>query len=86
MISASFKKQNFDNKCLEDVPKRFTIININHIGVIYSQYPFGDTLSKKPASYRNQPTNLQCKSNDWFLYDTSPYQRCLCTGPSFKEF
>ena len=38
---------------------------INHIGVIYSQYPFGDTLSKKPASYRNRPTNLQCKSTDW---------------------
>ena len=27
---------------------------INHIGVIYSQYPFGDTLSKKPASCPNQ--------------------------------
>ena len=25
---------------------------INHIGVIYSQYPFGDTCSKKPAPYR----------------------------------
>ena len=55
---------------------------INHIGVIYSQYPFGDTLSKKPVSYRNQPTNLQCKSSDWFLCDTSPHQTYLCTGPS----
>ena len=54
---------------------------INHIGVIYSLYPFGDTLSKKPVSYRNQPTNLQCKSTDWFLYDTSPHQRWIHTGP-----
>ena len=56
---------------------------INHIGIIYSQYPFGDiSLSKKPASYRNQPTNLLCKSTDWFLYDTSPHQKCRHTGPS----
>ena len=55
---------------------------INHIGVICSQYSFEDTLSKKPASYRNQPTNLQCKYTDWFLYDTNPHQRCLHTGPS----
>ena len=26
MISASFKKQRFNNKCLEDVSKRFTTI------------------------------------------------------------
>ena len=50
---------------------------INHIGDFYSQYPFGDTVGKKPASYRNQPNNLQCKSTYWFLYDTSPHQRCL---------
>ena len=55
---------------------------INPIDVIYSQYPFKDTLSKKPASYRNQPTYFQCKSSDWFLYETSPHQECLCTGPS----
>ena len=42
---------------------------INHIGVIYSQYPLGDTLSKKSASYRNHPTNLQCKYTDWFIYE-----------------
>ena len=51
----------------------------------YSQYPFRDTLSKKPLSYRNEPTNLQCKSTDWFLYDTSPNQRCLHTGGTTKE-
>ena len=54
---------------------------IKHIGVIYNQYPFGDTLSKKPESYRNQPTNMQYKSTEWFLYDTSPHQRCFHTGP-----
>ena len=26
---------------------------INHIGVIYRQYPFRDNLNKKPASCRN---------------------------------
>ena len=46
---------------------------VNHIGVIYDQYPFGDILGKKPASYTNQPTNLQSKSADWFLYNTSPH-------------
>ena len=55
---------------------------INHIGVIYSQYPFGDTLSKKPVSHRNQSTHLQCKPFDWFLCDMSPHQTYLCTGPS----
>ena len=55
---------------------------INQIGVIYSQYSFGGTLSKKSASYRNQPTNFQFKSTDWFLYDTSSHQKCLHTGPS----
>ena len=53
---------------------------INHIGVIYSQYPFKETCSKKPASYRNQPVNLQCKSTDWFLHDTSPYQSLYGAG------
>ena len=55
---------------------------INHIGVIYSQYPFGDSLGKKPTWYRNQPANLQCKSTDWFLYDMSQQQRCFRTGVS----
>ena len=50
---------------------------INHTGVIYSQYLFGDTFGKKP-------TNLQCKSTDWLLYDMSPHQRYLRTG--LREF
>ena len=40
---------------------------INHVGVLCSQCPFGDPVGKKPASYRNQTTNLQFKSTYWFL-------------------
>ena len=47
-------------------------LQLYHIGVIYSQYIFRDTLGNKPASYRNQQTNLQRKSTGWFLYDMSP--------------
>ena len=35
---------------------------------------FGNTSRGKPASHRNQSTDLNYKSINWFLYDTSP--RC----------
>ena len=35
---------------------------------------FGNTSRGKPASHRNQLTDLNYKSINWFLYDTSP--RC----------
>ena len=86
MRSTIFKKsnKNFNNKCFRRCPKAFhnNYNCINHIGTLHSQYPFGDTLGKKPVSYRNQPTSLQCKSTDWFLYDARPHQSCLQTDLS----
>ena len=52
-------------RCPKAFPNNYNCIN--HIGVIYSQYIFRDTLGNKPASYRNQQTNLQCKSTGGFF-------------------
>ena len=44
--------KNFNNKCFRRCPKasHSNYNCINCIGVRYSQYPFGDTHGKKPAS------------------------------------
>ena len=56
-----------------DITKRKSeVSNWKSIPVNYTKKTSFLTLSwRRPLSYRNESTDLQCKSVDWFLYDNS---------------
>ena len=77
----SKSKQAWGQNFLEPVP--FLVFNFKFISHSTPQI-----LSwRRPLSYRNQHTDLLCKSIDWFLYDRDlRYERISCLHYHDKAF